>query len=161
MAQFEELERTIISNANTKTNHSRGRNYSTENNELLINRMSPDKYSRDSGILTPSEGGTNSGSRTSPEHDQLTVGSVSRNPSDPLPQAPSASPVKKNLNNEMPLLPVTAEIITTELNDPNQMQQEKVPPPYHIAASMSKHASDSKSIHLPSQDGDRQSSVNR
>ena len=121
--------------------------------------MSPDKNSRDSGILTPSEIGTNSGSRTSPEQDQIVISGMSRNPSDPLPQAPTTSSIRNNSTNEM-VMPVKAEIVTTELNDPNQKQQEKVPPPYHIAASMSKHASDFKSIHLPSQDEDKNNHVN-
>ena len=88
-----------------------------------IRHGSPDKHSRDSGVITPSEG--DEGSRTSPEHSQnheastshplsnssstssaafqqqisqiggagsngLSVSNIStRNPSDPLPKAPS------------------------------------------------------------------------
>ena len=76
---------------------------------------------------------------------------MSRNPSDPLPQAPTMNQSYRNNTSET-MMPVKAEITTTELNDPHQTQQDKVPPPYHIAASMSKHASDFKSIHLPSHD---------
>ena len=149
--QFEEIERAIMKN---DFNKSEVRNSSTDNNGFASTRRSPDKHSRDSGILTPSEGGTNSGSRTSPEQEPPSIVSgMFRNPSDPLPQAPITSPTKNNIPNEM-VLPVRAEIVTTELNDPHQNNQDKnVPPPYHIAASMSKHASDFKSIHLPSQDG--------
>ena len=163
LAQFEEMERTI--NANGYNDIVDGEINSTEN---FLTRMSPDKNSRDSGIITPSEGGTNSGSRTSPEHDHqqqmVATGIMSRNPSDPLPQAPSFSNslMKKDIKmSEEMVMPVKAEIVTTELNDSNQKQQDKVPPPYHIAASMSKHASDFKSIHLPSQDGEGRGSVSR
>jgi erbb2-interacting protein len=148
LSQFEELERAILSNKQTEIGNNR-----MESNKQILTRMSPDKNSRDSGILTPSECGTNSGSRTSPEQDQPVISSMSRNPSDPLPQAPVSNATRNNLHNEMMVMPVKAEIVTTELNDPNQKHQEMVPPPYHIAASMSKHASDFKSIHLPSQDG--------
>ena len=92
---FEDLERTL------QTTEEEG---------------APDKHSRDSGVMTPSEG-----SRTSPEH------SDTRNPCDPLPPEP--------------------EIKTNEV--------DKVkPPPYHIAASMSKHANNFQAIHLPSDDNE-------
>ena len=152
--QFEELERAILKNEFNQNNHVEGSNNTAEtNNRFSSARMSPDKNSRDSGILTPSEGGTNSGSRTSPEQEQPPLSSMSRNPSDPLPQAPITSPTRMNMAQNDMVLPVKAEIVTTELNDPYQTgHQDKIPPPYHIAASMSKHASDFKSIHLPSQD---------
>ena len=151
LSQFEELERAILSNNFNKRNSSDINNMNAGNNRYLSTRMSPDKNSKDSGVITPSDAGTNSGSRTSPEQDPPSISGMSRNPSDPLPQAPVTNHSNRNNPGEM-VMPVKAEIVTTELNDPHQTNQEKVPPPYHIAASMSKHASDFKSIHLPSHD---------
>ena len=49
--------------------------------------------------------------------------------------------------------PVKAEVVTNEVNDvnPKTVEPKKaalgpIPPPYHIAASMSKHASDFQAI---------------
>ena len=99
LRQFEELEKAIIMNEN----------------------ISPtDKTSRDSGV---SDG-------SSPDQEPISSSSngSSRNPSDPLPQAP-----------------VKAEIVTNEIEpelENNGNNRVSKPPPYHIAAQMSRHAND-------------------
>ena len=81
------------------------------------NNISPtDKTSRDSGV---SDGST---------PDQEPISTSIRNPSDPLPQAP-----------------VKAEIVTNEIEpelETNASNSRVKPPPYHIAAQMSRHAND-------------------
>ena len=81
------------------------------------NNISPtDKTSRDSGV---SDGST---------PDQEPISTSIRNPSDPLPQAP-----------------VKAEIVTNEIEpelETNASSSRVKPPPYHIAAQMSRHAND-------------------
>eukprot|EP00090_Calanus_glacialis_P017436 TRINITY_DN2715_c0_g1_i4.p1 TRINITY_DN2715_c0_g1~~TRINITY_DN2715_c0_g1_i4.p1 ORF type:complete len:1218 (-),score=253.04 TRINITY_DN2715_c0_g1_i4:69-3722(-) len=73
----------------------------------------------------------------------------SRRPSDPLPHAP----VHQKLANPN-LAPVKAEIVTNELDDEHKLNLKgsatNQPPPYHIAAAMSKHASDFSNLHRPS-----------
>merc|ERR1719357_1644608 len=73
----------------------------------------------------------------------------SRRPSDPLPHAP----VHQKITN-MNLAPVKAEIVTNELDDELKVNFKgsatSQPPPYHIAAAMSKHASDFSNLHRPS-----------
>ena len=76
---------------------------------------SNDKTSRDSGV---SDGST-------PDQEP----SSTRNPCDPLPQAP-----------------VKAELVTNELEEEEILldptEDSRKPPPYHIAAQMSRHAND-------------------
>ena len=84
----------------------------------MSDNISPtDKTSRDSGV---SDGST-------PDQEPISTSSSIRNPSDPLPQAP-----------------VKAEIVTNEIEpelETNGSNRVK-PPPYHIAAQMSRHAND-------------------
>ena len=92
-------------------------------------QTSPDKTSRDSGV--------SDGSSPSPNQDPVNtvvsginggvagisvsgINTASRNPSDPLPKAP-----------------VKAEVITNEVD---AVEDSRKPPPYHIAAQMSRHA---------------------
>ena len=92
-------------------------------------QTSPDKTSRDSGV--------SDGSSPSPNQDPVNtvvsginsgvagisvsgINTASRNPSDPLPKAP-----------------VKAEVITNEVDAADDSRK---PPPYHIAAQMSRHA---------------------
>ena len=77
-----------------------------------------DKISRDSGVSDSS----------TPDHEPVVNGGPSsivstRNPSDPLPQAP-----------------VKADLYT------NEVAEEKKPPPYHIAAQMSRHANEFQTL---------------
>merc|ERR1739848_506713 len=85
---------------------------------------SPDKTSRDSGVSDGSSPdqepantavlpGNNFGGTNG-------TNTASRNPSDPLPKAP-----------------VKAEVVTNELDN---TEDSRKPPPYHIAAQMSRHA---------------------
>lgn len=71
----------------------------------------------------------------------------SRRPSDPLPHAP----VHQKITN---MTPVKAEIVTNELDDEHKANFKgsatSQPPPYHIAAAMSKHANDFSNLHRPS-----------
>jgi Leucine-rich repeat (LRR) protein len=131
LKQFEELERSLIISS-PKTDLSAA-NYQRQQQHPLHNqpemRRSPDKTSRDSGVITPSDG-----SVTSPENEQSLPPPPplpppqGRKPSDPLPQAPP---------------PVRPEIATNEL-EPDQAP--KRPPPYHIAAALSKHAGDFNAV---------------
>ena len=92
-------------------------------------QTSPDKTSRDSGV--------SDGSSPSPNQDPVNtvvsginsgvagisvsgINTASRNPSDPLPKAP-----------------VKAEVSTNEVD---AVEDSRKPPPYHIAAQMSRHA---------------------
>ena len=79
-----------------------------------------DKTSRDSGV---------SDSGSTPDHDQQpgSLGST-RNPSDPLPQAP-----------------VKADLYTNEIVNEVENNKHK-PPPYHIAAQMSRHANNFQTL---------------
>ena len=150
LKQFEEFEKslTITSGTNSGVN--------TNPNATGDGR---DKMSRDSGLMTPSDGSltspdsadlnnpnsgfmdasgnliNSSAPRNGPgqsfSNDPQSVNpsnghSSVRRPSDPLPQAP--------------LPPVKAEVVTTEL-DGGSVGPIR-PPPYHIAAAMSKHAGD-------------------
>lgn len=76
--------------------------------------------SRDSGVATPSEG-----SLTSPDSDQC-----HRNPSDPLPQRPEALQQSKETD--------------------SRSSRRPIPPPYHIAAALSKRAGDFQGSSLAS-----------
>ena len=113
LQQFEELEKTIAM-AVQDSRHE---------------QTSPDKTSRDSGV--------SDGSSPSPNQDPVNtvvsginggvsgisvsgINTASRNPSDPLPKAP-----------------VKAEVITNEVDS---IEDSRKPPPYHIAAQMSRHA---------------------
>merc|ERR1719483_219259 len=73
----------------------------------------------------------------------------SRRPSDPLPYAPE----HQTLSNPN-LSPVKAELVTNELDNDNIRNTigsaTSHPPPYHIAAAMSKHAQDFSNLHRPS-----------
>ena len=88
-----------------------------------------DVISRDSGVISPSENG---GEEEESE----------------LETAPAALQVHDTptlrVNNNNYLTPVKAEIVTNELDDDGSDNEEKIvsrkPPPYHIAASRSKHA---------------------
>ena len=110
LQQFEELEKTIAMAVQDSRQE----------------QTSPDKTSRDSGV--------SDGSSPSPNQDPVVSGinggvasisvsginTASRNPSDPLPKAP-----------------VKAEVITNEVD---AVEDSRKPPPYHIAAQMSRHA---------------------
>ena len=113
LQHFEELEKTIAM-AVQDSRHD---------------QTSPDKTSRDSGV--------SDGSSPSPNQDPVNtvvsginggvagisvsgINTASRNPSDPLPKAP-----------------VKAEVITNEVD---AVEDSRKPPPYHIAAQMSRHA---------------------
>lgn len=121
LAQFEELEKAL----------------EITSNKSSCAATNTDKVSlRDSGVITPSEG------ETSPDQQENPMIVQSRNPSDPLPQAPPQSSNSK---------PVKAELVTNELDTAGSKQR---PPPYHIAAAMSKHASDFGAIHRPSEGGE-------
>ena len=137
LSTFEELEKNLQRGGPSGVEQHPTNNLSSVANTALppghqqnvssstpgIRHGSPDKHSRDSGVITPSEG--DEGSRTSPEHSQnhetstshplsnssstssaafqqqisqiggagsngLSVSNIStRNPSDPLPKAPS------------------------------------------------------------------------
>ena len=80
-----------------------------------------DKTSRDSGV---------SDSGSTPDQDQQpgSLGST-RNPSDPLPQAP-----------------VKADLYTNEIVNEVENNKHKIPPPYHIAAQMSRHANEFQTL---------------
>ena len=84
---------------------------------------SPDKTSRDSGV---SDGSSPDQEPANPAVPSNNFGGTNgtntaiRNPSDPLPKAP-----------------VKAEVVTNELDN---TEDSRKPPPYHIAAQMSRHA---------------------
>ena len=110
LQHFEELEKTIAMAVQDSRQE----------------QTSPDKTSRDSGV--------SDGSSPSPNQDPVNtvvsvsginggvagINTASRNPSDPLPKAP-----------------VKAEVITNEVD---AVEDSRKPPPYHIAAQMSRHA---------------------
>jgi Leucine-rich repeat (LRR) protein len=121
LKQFEDFEQAILGGEDSS------------NCNVAVHQGSPDKTSRDSGVITPSDASTS-------DQDPGGPGSITcRNPSDPLPQAP-----------------VKAEIVTNELldnngeaannSDNNVNLNNKKPPPYHIAAQMSKHANDFQNL---------------
>ncbi|TRY74558.1 hypothetical protein TCAL_00696 [Tigriopus californicus] len=84
-------------------------------------KISSEGGSRDSGVATPSDG-----SLTSPDSDQC-----HRNPSDPLPQRPEGLQQSKQA-------------------DSNRAVRRPIPPPYHIAAALSKRAGDFQGSSLAS-----------
>lgn len=97
LKSFEELEKSVMVSSDPEP----------------IPANSPDKTSRDSGV--------SDGSTPDQLFEQPQIST--RNPSDPLPQAP-----------------VKAEVVTNVLEPGDQV--DKKPPPYHIAAQMSRHAGD-------------------
>ena len=118
LQQFEELEKAIVA--------------SNEVSDIQLS--SPDKTSRDSGVsdgsspiqeptnsvLTNINGVTGNGNGLGGNGFGGTGSTASRNPSDPLPKAP-----------------VKAEVVTNEID---ALEDSRKPPPYHIAAQMSRHA---------------------
>ena len=142
LKQFEVLEQTLQDGVSASVENILAMNLAStakpvnqsplQQQQQQANATSPDKTSRDSGILSSSP---DHGSTPDQDNNPMMImpptvttngnggvpSSTTRNPSDPLPQAP-----------------VKAEIVTNEIND----DPGKKPPPYHIAAQMSKHAND-------------------
>ncbi len=124
LKQFEELEKSLNIMPNSpplqegaSSNHVSAKN----SNGNIALRRSPDKTSRDSGVITPSENtqifpedGIATSDRTLLPSSYPKPHHQTRNPSDPLPQAPE--------------------------NHNQNVVKPSCPPPYHIAAAMSKHA---------------------
>ena len=147
LKQFEDFERALSTVPQSK-NSDQGQREQVQ--MMQSARKSPDKSSRDSGIITPSDESSSTNVTSSNESNDLAT-TAHRKPSDPLPSRP-----------ELPRpQPVKAEVTTNEVD----LGQKRpfVPPPYHIAAAMSKHAGDfgTPSPRIPPNSNSRNSSVQR
>jgi len=113
LQQFEELERSL--NISQPCQDSSSSPNERQEKLLAEGRRVSDKSSRDSGVITPSELSNNSPNETHRPSPSATAHlHQGRKPSDPLPAAPS----------------------------PSGQKQMMRPPPYHVAAAMSKRAAD-------------------
>ena len=130
-------------------------------------RISPDKVSRDSGVVSPSDAGSlitetndvnefppkapHPAGKPDPAGGLLPVhtpaGQQGFEPDPHIrlqpPPFPGSGPYPSRLSGPPP---VKAELVTNELDDVGFHGGEVKPPPYHIAAARSKHAGDFSQI---------------
>ena len=147
---------------NSKRKHNRNRNFQDrlEASEfaepVTTNGVSgsgevqqpADVISRDSGVISPSDNGQ-----------EDTESEVEPSPGPASLQVHDTPTLRGNNNNYSDLTPVKAEIVTNELDDgDSDDDKDKIlskkpgptnhqPPPYHIAATRSKHAGNFFNIH--------------
>ena len=165
---------------NSKRKHNRSRNFQDRleaaefAEQVRTNGVSPsggeaaqpaDVISRDSGVISPSENGqedTESELEPSPGPASLQVHDT---------PTLRGNNININNNNNNYLTPVKAEIVTNELDDGTSDDEDKTltkkpnsashqPPPYHIAATRSKHAGNFFNIHHSNLPGAHQQNNN-
>ena len=147
LQQFEELERSL-NIAPVETGNSNVR----ETTFVPVARKSPDKTSRDSGVITPSDGSTNS-----PEN--VTY----RKPSDPLPQAPEVNNGVAKVQSPMeaksrpPPYHIAAEFSKNAKNFPSPIQQNETSEQHSYENQL---FGGDKNLRLPDHDTDSRTNIN-
>ena len=128
----------------------------SDSNKLKVydNQAGADKISRDSGVISPSDNGVDDTDSSEEAHEAHENISNVANNTLKVHDNPTAVPNTIHTSNNNYLAPVKAEIVTNELDNvdeevakarPASVHQQ--PPPYHIAATRSKQASNFYNIH--------------
>merc|ERR1719410_1123657 len=141
----------------------------SDSNKLKVydNQAGADKISRDSGVISPSDNGVDDTDSSEEAHEAHENVSNVANNTLKVHDNPTAVPSTIPTSNNNYLAPVKAEIVTNELDNvdeevskarPSSLHHQ--PPPYHIAATRSKQASNFYNIHHPHQSSNQTNQQN-